>query len=46
MNNLERGRGDDLGPFRGAAESVKWSTDGRLLTFQVPEIGWHIWDTG
>ncbi|MGH7226720.1 MAG: WD40 repeat domain-containing protein, partial [Gemmataceae bacterium] len=34
----------ELGPFLGAAESVKWSTDGRLVTFNVPEVGWHVWD--
>ncbi len=37
-------RDRELGPFAGAAESVKWSADGRLLTFNVPEVGWHVWD--
>jgi len=37
-------RDRELGPFGGAAESVKWSADGRLLTFNVPEVGWHVWD--
>jgi serine/threonine protein kinase/WD40 repeat protein len=34
----------ELGPFGGVAEKVKWSADGRLLSFNVPEIGWHVWD--
>jgi WD40 repeat protein len=34
----------ELGPFAGGAESVTWSRDGRLLAFNVPEIGWHVWD--
>jgi serine/threonine protein kinase/WD40 repeat protein len=33
-----------LGPFPGVAEGVKWSADGRHITFNVPEAGWHVWN--
>lgn len=34
----------ELGPFDGPPLSPTWSPDGRLLAFNVPEIGWHFWD--
>ena len=34
----------DLGPFPAAPQSVRWSPKGKLLAFNVPEIGWHVWD--
>jgi WD40 repeat protein len=37
-------RESELGPFDGVAENVKWSRDGRFVTFNVAEIGWHVWD--
>jgi WD40 repeat protein/serine/threonine protein kinase len=33
-----------LGPFEGPGESLCWSPNGRLLAFNVPNIGWHFWD--
>ncbi|MGH7224604.1 MAG: WD40 repeat domain-containing protein, partial [Gemmataceae bacterium] len=37
-------RDRELGPFPAVPESVKWSADGRLVTFNVAEVGWHVWD--
>jgi len=34
----------ELGPFDGPAQSLSWSPDGRLLAFNVPNAGWHLWD--
>jgi WD40 repeat protein len=43
--NAAKGERDrELGPFPGVAQEVKWSRDGRLVTFNVPGVGWHIWD--
>ncbi|HTU19427.1 MAG TPA: serine/threonine-protein kinase [Gemmataceae bacterium] len=37
-------RDRELGPFAAETQGVKWSADGRLLTFNVPDVGWHVWD--
>jgi serine/threonine protein kinase/WD40 repeat protein len=37
-------RAGELGPFAGAASKVKWSADGRLIAFDVADVGWHVWD--
>jgi WD40 repeat protein/serine/threonine protein kinase len=34
----------ELGPYPAPAESVMWSPDGRLVAFNVANVGWHFWD--
>jgi WD40 repeat protein/serine/threonine protein kinase len=34
----------ELGPFDARAMFLTWSPDGRLLAFQVPGVGWHVWN--
>lgn len=43
-NAVKGERERELGQFPGVPANVKWSADGRLLTFNVPEVGWHVWD--
>jgi WD40 repeat protein len=43
----DAGKGEQLqevGPLPGPAVSLGWWPDGRLLTVNVPEVGWHFWD--
>jgi WD40 repeat protein len=43
----DAGKGEQLkevGPLPERAQHLSWSPDGRLLAFEVPQIGWHIWD--
>jgi sulfatase modifying factor 1 len=39
-------RAGEVGPFPGRAEALTWSPGGRLLAFNVPDLGWHVWDVG